>query len=137
MHGSNLLDTSVTSEKIKSKILVYGTCVPEEHSGVLEEFMDYSLFEVCMTTSSLEKIAWKLATIIRVKDTKEIAALTMDGSPHCLQLHFALADLEEMFPRMKTKHYVTEKGVLRRVSERAVKTARHLHEIEDLINAED
>jgi hypothetical protein len=133
----NLLDTSVTSDKIKSRVLVYGTCAAEEHQGVMDEFRDYSSFRVCMTTSDLEKIAWKLATIVRVKDTKEVAALTMDGSPHCLQLHFALADLKKMFPQLKTKHYVVEKGELLRISERAVRTARHLHEIEDLCNATD
>jgi hypothetical protein len=134
---SRLLETSVTSDEIRNKILVYGACVADEHPGVLEEFREYTLFRVCLTTSSLEKVAWKLATIVRVKGIKEVAALTVDGSPHCLQLHFALADLKEMFPQLKKKHYVIEKGLLRQVSERAVKTARHLHEIEGLCNAQD
>ena len=100
-------------------------------------FLSSFSFSYCSNSPTSDLKIRRLATIIRVKDTKEIAALTMDGSPHCLQLHFALADLEEMFPRMKTKHYVTEKGVLRRVSERAVKTARHLYEVEGLCNATD
>lgn len=133
----SLLETSVTSDKIKSRVLVYGTCAAEEHPGVMDEFRDYSSFRVCMTTSSLEKVSWKLATIVRVKGTKEVAALTMDGSPHCLQLHFALADLKRLFPQLRTKHYVVEKGVLLRISEGAVRTARHLHEIEGLCNAAD
>lgn len=131
-----LLSTSVTSS-IKSRILVYGTCASEEHPSVLGEFNGYTVFSVCMTESSLEKVAWKLATIIRVNKVKEVEALTMDGSPHCIQLHFALADLKKMFPRLKTKHHVIEKGRLCRISERAVRTARHLQEVEGLINAQD
>jgi hypothetical protein len=59
-----------------------------------------------------------------------VAALTIDGSPHCIQLHFLIEDIKRHFtPEVETDHYVVEKGNVHQVSAAAVKRARHLSKI--------
>ena len=124
-----LLETSVTSRIIGEKILVYGSCIPLEHPDIVKGFKEHTRLSTCLTTKSMEEVAWKLLTMVRMKGPKELAALTMDGSPHCLQLHFALEDIHEIYPSIRVRHFVIEKGVIQEVSSEAVKTARHLSRI--------
>jgi hypothetical protein len=133
--GQDLLETSVSSKKVGSRVLVYSSCIPMEHPTILArpQFQGYTKLSACLTSQSFDKIAWKLLTLTRVRKLKELAALTMDGSPHCLQLHFALEDVRKACPSLKTKHYVIEKGALYEVSDKAVRAARHLKEIESCL----
>lgn len=130
-----LLETSVSSRKVGSRVLVYSSCIPVEHPEILETpgFRGYTKLGVCLTSQGSDKVAWKLLTLSRVRKLQELAALTMEGSPHCLQLHFALEDVRRVYPSLKTRHYVLEKGVLHEVSDKAVRTARHLKEIESCL----
>lgn len=132
-----LLETSVSSRTLGEKIVVYSSCIPLEYPGILRRFKGYTRLCTCLTTRSLEEIAWKLLTMVRMKTPKELAALTMDGSPHCLQLHFALEDIRIMYPDIRVRHFVIEKGVVHEVSGESVKTARHLSMLEGRLHAED
>ena len=124
-----LLETSVTSRIIGEKILVYGSCIPLEHPDIVKRFKEHTRLSTCLTTKSMEEVAWKLLTMVRMNGPKELVALTMDGSPHCLQLHFALEDIHKIYPSIRVRHFVIEKGVIQEVSSEAVKTARHLSRI--------
>lgn len=132
-----LLETSVSSKHIGERIIVYSSCISHEYPELLAQFKDYTRLCTCLTTHSLEEIAWKLLTIIRINNPKEVAALTIDGSPHCLQVHFALEDILKIRPHITVRHFVIEKGVIQEISGEAVRKARHLSEIEGLVNAED
>jgi hypothetical protein len=125
-----LLETSVSSWSIGKKILICSSCIVLDYPDVKGRFKDYTKLFTCLTTQSFEKVAWKLLTMARINKPVEIAALTMDGSPHCLQLHFALEDLRKIFPVIKIRHFIIEKEVIHEVSGKAVRTARHLGEIE-------
>ncbi len=132
-----LLETSVTSDTIDKRILVYSSCIPVDHPDVLVKFRGYTMLCACLTTQTLEKVAWKLLTIARMKNPRELAALTVDGSPHCLQIHFALEDIREIYHGIRIRHFVIEKGIIYEVSGEAVKTARHLSSIEGRLHGKD
>ncbi len=73
---------------------------------------------------------YKLASIIRYSNIRRVTALTVDGSPHCVQLHYLLEDIKRHFvPELLTTHYVIEKGELFSVTPEAVKRSRHLSKI--------
>jgi hypothetical protein len=135
--GQELLEISVTSDTIGGRILVYSSCIPVDYPDMLERFKGYTLLRTCLTSHDLEKTAWKLLTIARMNRPVELAALTMDGSPHCIQLHFALEDIRKVYQGIRVRHFVIEKGVVREVSGEAVDTARHLSRIEGRLHGED
>lgn len=127
--GSELLKTNVRSRKISEDVLLYGTCVSEEHPEVLKKFKQKTRLHICLEEEHLNKAAWKLASIARANNVRKITALTIDGSPHCVQLHYALEDLRGLFPALAVEHYAIEKGRLIEIPAGAVRRSRHLSEI--------
>jgi hypothetical protein len=128
-----LLSAHVKSRYISEEILIFGSCTAIEHPEILKQFKTSTKLHVCLEKFHIEQAAWKIAMIAKVNEIKSITVLTVDGSPHCLQLHFALEDLRKLFPNLKIKHYVIEKSKLYEVSSEAVRTSRHLNAIEKLI----
>ncbi|MFH1773605.1 MAG: hypothetical protein ABH874_01425 [Methanobacteriota archaeon] len=125
-----LLRTNVNSKKISEDVLLYGTCISEEHPEILKRFGQKTKLYACLEEEHVNKVAWKLASIVRVNKVRKITVLTMDGSPHCVQLHYALEDLKELFPDLAVEHYAIEKGRLIEIPPEAVRKSRHLSEIE-------
>jgi hypothetical protein len=126
----DLIKTNVKSTHIKGDLLVYGTCIKREHPDILKSFKEIKL-HTCLEEEHLNKVAWKLATIIRENKLRKISTLTMDGSPHCVQLHYILEDLKRIFPAIEVNHFVVEDGKLFKISSDAVRRSRHLKEIEE------
>ena len=77
----------------------------------------------------------KRACILKIHNSSELLVLTMDGSPHCLQLHILAEDMHRYFDLdRRIKHIVIEKGKTHYITETAVRTARHLYKIQRLLN---
>lgn len=84
----------------------------------------------------IDKLGFKLCTVFRIGKVKSVTVFTKDGSPHGLQIPLVVQEAAEniKFDKTKIKYFVWEKGNLHEVSDKAVRKARHLSEIEQLIN---
>jgi hypothetical protein len=129
----SLLSTSVTSKKLRGKsLLLYGTCIKEEYPNILAEFSkNRTPLYICLEEEHMNKVGFKLATILKIAKPKDITVLTIDGSPHCVQLHFAVEQARNISGvGVPTRYFVIEKGKIREISAKAIRMARHLSEIE-------
>lgn len=115
---------------------MHGSCVPIEAPRVFEEFSKGRVpLQVCLEKEHMDKVGFKLATILMASKPKEISVLTIDGSPHCVQLHLAVQQAKNMTKsKVRVTHYIVEHDELVKVSPEAVKTARHLSQIEKLLS---
>jgi hypothetical protein len=77
----------------------------------------------------------KIASIIRSSKPRTITVVTVDGSPHCFQLHAAVNEAEYILgEKIDKKHYVVVDGKeLHEISPDAVRVARYLHLVERLV----
>uniref|UniRef100_A0A7J2U3J0 4Fe-4S ferredoxin n=1 Tax=Ignisphaera aggregans TaxID=334771 RepID=A0A7J2U3J0_9CREN len=77
----------------------------------------------------------KIASIIRSSKPRTITVVTVDGSPHCFQLHAAVNEAEYILgEKIDKKHYVVVDGKeLHEISPDAVRVARYLHLVEKLV----
>ncbi len=76
----------------------------------------------------------KLACIVKIHQPTELTILTVDGSPHCFQLHVIAEDLRRYFDLdTAVKHLVIERGKVYAIDRVAVKTVRHLHKVQRLL----
>lgn len=155
MHAK-LLSTSITSKKLSNEILLYGSCIREEYPELLKKFSGVhlrkqergsfaptsllrqqereasaltTLLHACLSETDMHAVAWKISMIVKENNTRKISVLTLDGSPHCIQMHYALEDVKKFFRKLKVKHYVIEKGRIFEVSSAAVKASRHLSKV--------
>jgi len=135
-----LLSTNVNRLKLRnSSLLVYGTCVGVEAQNVFKKLSKGRvLLHVCLEEAHMDKVGFKLATILMTSKPREIIVLTIDGSPHCLQLHFTVEQAKNITnSKVKITHYVIEHGKLFQISSDTVKTARHLSKIQKLLTKEN
>ena len=133
-----LLSTNVGSKHFRKsdKFLLVGTCVSKEHARIFHQYAQNRVcLHVCLETFHMNMAETKLACILKIHKPSELLVLTVDGSPHCLQLHILAEDMHRYFDLDgRIKHIVIEKGKTHNITETAVRTARHLHKIQRLLN---
>lgn len=130
---AELLSLNVKSRYISGKeLLVYSKCILREFPDILEEYSKgRSPLAVCLQENHMDSVGFKLVSIVNYGRPKKIIALTIDGSPHCVQLHFATEQVKEI-TGVEVDHYVIEKGSVYQVGPETVKMARHLSKLEEL-----
>ncbi|MCD6509546.1 MAG: 4Fe-4S ferredoxin [Thermoprotei archaeon] len=138
-YDRRLIDTNACPRDLrrKRKLLLFGRCLRDEHPEVLEKFADdYVPLSICLEAEHMNMVGFKLASMLARMPLKEIIVLTVDGSPHCVQLHMMVEEVNRIFNnKLNTRHFVVEGGKLIEVSRDCVKTARYLSKIKRLLEA--
>lgn len=133
-----LMSTNVGSRKIRKlkKILIIGSCVISEYPNIYQDLeKDHVTLHVCMESYHINMVSLKIASILARLPIKEIIILTIDGSPHCVQLHTAVEEaIKITSSSTNIKHIVIENGKLIEVSNKAVKYSRYLSKIDKLLS---
>lgn len=132
-----LTEYNVAGRLLRSsrRLLVYGSCVREEHPEIFELFEEGRIaLSACPEAEHINVIALKLASIFARTKLEEVIILTVDGSPHCLQLHHAAEEAAKIAgSELNVSHYVIEEGRAVEVSREAIKTARYLSKVDKLL----
>ena len=136
-----LLSINVGSKYLRQsdKFLLVGTCVPMEHPELYQKYAKNRVcLQICLETFHMNMAETKLASILKIHQPADILILTVDGSPHCLQLHILAEDMQRYFDlEGRIQHVVIEKGKPYTIGNSAIKTARHLHKIQRLLDEKD
>ncbi|MCS7127720.1 MAG: hypothetical protein N3E36_00335 [Sulfolobales archaeon] len=135
----DLLEVNAKSRILRdrNKLLIIGKCIELEHPEILKEFIDssYGVLGLCPEAIHVNMAGFKLIGILARGKYEEVSVLTVDGSMHCIQLHWML---EEVFKamnldgRVRRRHFVIYKGELKEVSVRDVKISRFLYKVNNL-----
>jgi len=131
-----LMATSVTSPSLRgADVLIYSKCMVDEYPDLWREYArGREPLSVCLQEMHMDRVGFKVATIMLKARPRSITVLTMNGSPHCLQLHFAVEQARQLTGfEGEVRHVVVEKGEAFEVSPEAIKAARHLATVESLI----
>lgn len=131
---------SVTSPRLRNKdLLIYSTCLTTEYPELIEQKAAGKVpLSVCMSEEHLDKVGFKIATIITHAKPSSISILTMDGSPHCTQLHAVVEQARRIAKAdVSITHFVVEKGVVVEVSSQTVYLSRHLSKIHELLKTQE
>ena len=131
-----LLSTSVAAKDVRgASVLIYSECLRQEWPEVLAQQAEGRVaLCVCLEREHICHITAKLATMMVMGRPAELVVLTVDGSPHCLQAHFAAEQaLRITGLQVPVRHLVVEKGRLYEVGPEVVRAARHLSEVAELV----
>ncbi len=135
----HLMRVNVGDKRLRErgKLLLIGSCM-DRFPEILKEFSEkeggQAVLQVCLEETHVNQAGFKIGSIVKYSGISEITALTVDGSPHCVQLHYVIDDVKRHFaPEIKTKHYVVEKGTVHEISTTAVKRSRHLSKIQKML----
>jgi len=132
MKYPNLLSENIYDPRFKNKFLVVGNCVPSMYPKVLKKFEKLwkNIFLICLEQEHYNMMVAKLFDIVGVGKTKKIGFLTVDGSPHCVQVHFGSKYLKRGLANGTTvefRHYVIKRDArVYEVSMESIDKARDL-----------
>lgn len=132
----DFLSTNIGTREImnKKRLLLYGTCMAEKYPNIIEKYAEGRVaLAVCLERDHMNMIAFKLATMVKSASLEEISVITVDGSPHCVQLHQTVSEVNRLFDEPPSTHYyVVEHGKIHEVDAKTVKTSRFLSKISKL-----
>ena len=134
-----LMSTNAGSKKLKrdGSWLLIGSCVLTEHRELFEKIKDaYDTFlHVCLEETHINMAEAKLAAMVKLSKPSKITALTVDGSPHCIQLHYLVEDLKKYYSLdLETRHLVIYKRDLIEIETEAVKASKYLSKVQKLLH---
>ena len=135
-----LMSINVGDKRLRSKgkLLLIGSCM-DRFPEIVREFSErdggQAVLHVCLEETHVNQAGFKIGSIVKYSGISEVTVLTIDGSPHCVQLHYVVDDVKRHFaPEIDTKHFVVEKGKVHEITSDAVKKSRHLSKIQKLIS---
>ncbi|WXG42370.1 MAG: hypothetical protein WED07_16660 [Candidatus Freyarchaeum deiterrae] len=125
-----LLETNAGSKMVRGKdLLFYSVCIEKEHPNIFREFSEgRTLLWVCLESEHLNMLVYKIASMLRLDEPpRSISVLTVDGSPHCIQLHYAVEEAKKISGSdIEARHFVLSKGKVEEVTSQTVKKSRYL-----------
>ena len=135
-----LMRVNVGDQRIREheNLLLVGSCT-DRFSDIVREIGKrdggHFALHVCLEETHANQAGFKIGSIVRYSSIKKVSVLTVDGSPHCVQLHYIVEDIKRHFtPEIEISHFVIEKGKLHEVSPEAVKRSRHLSKIQKMLD---
>jgi len=132
-----LLNVWVKSPVLRNAdLLIASACLPNVNKDLFEKISKGKVTLLACPEEEGPAHYGKIATIIRSSKPRTITVVTIDGSPHCFMLHASLNIAEYILgAKLSKKHYVVVDGKdLIEVSDNAVRLARYLSLINDLLN---
>lgn len=135
-----LMRVNVGDRRIREheNLLLVGSCT-DRFSDIVREIGKrnggHFTLHVCLEETHANQAGFKIGSIVRYSSIKKVSVLTVDGSPHCVQLHYIVEDIKRHFtPEIEISHFVIEKGELHEVSPETVKRSRHLSKIQKMLD---
>jgi hypothetical protein len=128
--------TWVKAPLLKGKdIVIASACLRFVNSEVLEKLGRDKVVLFACPEREHPALYGKIASMIRSSKPRSITVVTIDGSPHCFQLHAAANEAEYILgEKLNKKHYVVIDGKeLYEISPDAIRIARYLHLVEKLL----
>ncbi len=131
-----LMEVWVKAPKLKgSKLIIVSECLRFVNEEVYKRFAGEGVvLTVCPENDNISTYG-KIASIIRSSSPTQVVVVTIDGSPHCLQVHAAVNEAAYILGmKVNRKHYVLVNGhELVEISPEAVRVARYLSLVDRLI----
>jgi len=134
-----LIDINAKSRLIRNResLLILSRCIELEHPEVIEGFKGKcAILTVCPEEEHINQVGFKLAGILARDNYKEVIVLSVDGSMHCVQLHFMVEEIFKIMSldsKVKRRHLVLTKGEVIEVSKDCIKNARFLSKVDKLL----
>jgi len=110
----DILSTNIYDIIFKDKFLLVGSCIPRIYPDVLKNFEKEwgNICVYCLEQSHYNMLFSKLVDILALGKTTKVGFLTVDGSPHCIQMHFASKYLKRALKNqdIEYKNFVINKN---------------------------
>ena len=122
---------------INEKMIIIGSCLENMFPSIYKKLEQEStnIYEVCLEEIHLNMVITKIAGMLARNDIKEIKFVTIDKSPHCVQLHYVVKELENIMDLKKIhiENYVATSEGLIEVPLKVIGLSKNLAKLSEMI----
>ena len=81
---------------IQETMIIVGSCLERMQPKVYKELeqMSSNIYDVCLEKEHLNMVVTKIIGMVARGKIKKLVFATVDKSPHCVQLHYVVKELE-------------------------------------------
>lgn len=128
---TNCFDTQET-------MIIVGSCLESMQPGAFKELEKISnnIYDVCLEKEHLNMVVTKLIGMVARKSIKKLIFATIDKSPHCVQLHYVIKELENAMDLSKIEiiNYVAVNNKLVEIPIEVISISKNLSKLKERYN---
>ncbi len=125
---TNCFDTQET-------MIIVGSCLDRMQPEAYKELEKISsnIYDVCLEKEHLNMVVTKIIGMVARGKIKKLVFATVDKSPHCVQLHYVIKELENAIDisNLEIINYVAVDNKLIEISLETISLSKNLKELQE------
>ena len=121
---------------VNKTIIVIGSCLMDREPDVYTQLEEISkdIYDVCLEETHINMAITKIAGMLRTHIIEKVIFVSVDKSPHCVQLHYIQEELCKMMGlnNIMIENYVADGGELIKISPEAISLSKNLIELNNI-----
>lgn len=126
---TNCFDTTET-------MVIMGSCLPAMQPNAYQQLIQISqnIYEVCLEETHLNMVVTKIIGMVAREKIKKLVFATVDKSPHCIQLHYVVKELENMMnlENIEIENYVAKDNKLIQIPIEVISLSKNLTQLKEM-----
>ncbi len=120
---------------VNDTMIIVGSCLERMQPEAYKELEKISsnIYEVCLEKDHLNMVITKLMGMISRVKLNRIIFATVDKSPHCVQLHYIMKEIEKAIDlgSVKVLNYVAVDNKLIEISNEIISLSKNLSKLKE------
>ena len=125
---TNCFDTEET-------MIIVGSCLKNMTPNAFKQLEEISknIYEVCLEETHLNMVVTKIIGMVARKNIKKLIFATVDKSPHCIQLHYVVKELENAIDLKEIEiiNYVAQNDKLNEIPLEIIGLSKNLSKLKE------
>lgn len=118
-------------------MIIVGSCIERMQPNAYEELKKISgnIYDVCLEKDHLNMVVTKIIGMLARGKVKRLIFATVDKSPHCVQLHYVVKELENAIDisNIEIKNYVAVDNKLIDIPIDVISLSKSLAKLKEII----
>ena len=128
----DLLKTNVYD--VSDNIVIVGSCLSRMQPEAFKKIKSISedMYELCLESTHLNMVITKIIGMLSRVNIKKITFVTVDKSPHCIQVHYIENEIQKAvdLSNIEIVHYVCVNNELIEISKDTISKSKSLARLE-------
>ena len=128
---TNCFDTEET-------MIIVGSCLESMQPNAFKDLEKISnnIYDVCLEKEHLNMVVTKIIGMLAREKVKKLIFATVDKSPHCVQLHYVIKELENTIDisKIEIKNYVAVENELIEIPIEIIGLSKNLSKLKNQVS---
>lgn len=124
---------------IQETMIIVGSCLERMQPKAYKELerISSNIYDVCLEKEHLNIVVTKIIGMVAKKKIKRMIFATVDKSPHCVQLHYIIKELENAIDlrNIEIINYVTVENKLIEIPIEVISLSKNLSKLKEKVEA--